>query len=76
MDDWKNFNETSLPGKKIYPPLNMENITDADDTNGNLILKDFEIKNLGEYFNLCFQSDTLLLADVLDNFRNMCLEIY
>ena len=53
----------------------MENITDADDTNGNLILKDFEIKNLGEYFNLCFQSDTLLLADVLDNFRNMCLEI-
>ena len=54
----------------------MENITDADDTNGNSILKDFEIKNLGEYFNLCFQSDTLLLADVLDNFRNMCLEIY
>ena len=36
----------------------------------------FEIKNLGEYHALYVQSDTLLLADVFKNFRNMCLEIY
>ena len=36
----------------------------------------FEIKNRGEYHDLYVQSDTLLLADVLQNFRNMCLEIY
>ena len=35
-----------------------------------------EIKNRGEYYDLYVQSDTLLLADVFENFRNMCLEIY
>ena len=29
-----------------------------------------------EYHNLSVQSDTLLLADVFENFRNMCFEIY
>ena len=36
----------------------------------------FEIKNLGKYHDLYVQSDTLLLADVYENFRNMCLNIY
>ena len=36
----------------------------------------FEIKNLDEYHDLYVQSDTLLLADVFENFRNMYLEIY
>ena len=37
---------------------------------------EFEIKNLGEYHDLHVQSDTLLLEDVFENFRNMCLDIY
>ena len=36
----------------------------------------FEINNIGEYHDLYVQSDTLLLADVYENFRNMCLDIY
>ena len=31
----------------------------------------FEINNRGEYHDLHVQSDTLLLADVFENFRNM-----
>ena len=31
---------------------------------------------LGEHHDLFVQSDTLLLADVSEKFRNMCLEIY
>ena len=34
------------------------------------------MKNLGEYHDLYVQSNTLLLADVFENFRDKCIEIY
>ena len=69
MDDWEKFNETSLLEKEdFYSHLNMEDITDADYVHAKKVCKDFEIKNLGEY-DLYVQSDTLLLADVLENFK-------
>ena len=36
----------------------------------------FKLKNLGEYHGLYVQSNTFLLADVFENFRNKCIEIY
>ena len=38
-------------------------------------IKEFKLKNLGDYHDLYIQSDTLLLADVFENFRNKCIEI-
>ena len=38
--------------------------------------KYFKIKHLGEDHDLYLKSDTLLLADVMENFRKMCLLIY
>ena len=77
IDDWEKFNETSLPEKEdFYSHLSMEDITDADYEHAKRVFKDFEIKHLGEYHDLYIQSDTLLLAEVSENFRNMCLEIY
>ena len=34
------------------------------------------MNNLGGYHDLYVQSDTLLLADVFENFRNICLKTY
>ena len=77
MDDWGKFNETSLPEKEdFYSCLNIKDITDIDYAHEKRVSKNFEIKNLGEYHDLYVQRDTLLLADVFVNFRNMCLEIY
>ena len=77
MGDWENFNETSLSEKEdFYNHLNRKDITDVDYAHAKRVCKDFEIKHLGDYHDLYFQSDTLLLADVFENFRNMCLKIY
>ena len=54
----------------------MEDIIDADCAHIKRVCKDFKIKSLVEYHDLYVQSDTLLLADVFENFRNMCLKIY
>ena len=77
MDNWERFSETSLPNKEsFYSNLNMENIDDIDYRHGNNVFKIFKLKNLGEYHDLYVQSDTLLLADVFENCRNKCLEVY
>ena len=54
----------------------MKDINDADYAHAKRVCKDFEIKDLGEYHDLYVQSDTLLLADVFENFGNMFLETY
>ena len=38
------------------------------------MFNEFNIKNLGEYPDLCFQSATLLLADVFENLKNKCID--
>ena len=77
MDSWLRFNETSLPDKEgFYSNLHMEGITDAGHRHADNVFKKFKLKHLGEYCDLHVQSDTLLLADVFENFRNMCIKVY
>ena len=40
------------------------------------VFEEFNLKNLSDYHDLHVQSDTLLLADAFENFRNRCIEIY
>ena len=77
MDSWERFNETSLPSKEdFYSNLNMENIDDIDYRHGNNVFKRYELENVGQYHDLYVQSDTLLLADAFENFRDMCIKEY
>ena len=76
MDNWERFNET-LPSKEsFYSNLNMEDIDDIDYRHRNNVFNKFKLNNLGDYHDLYVQSDTLLLADVFENFRDMCLKEY
>ena len=77
MDNWERFNETSLPSKEsFYSNLNLEGIDDIDYRHGNNVFNKFKLNNLGDYHDLYVQSDTSLLADVFENFRDMCLKEY
>ena len=66
-----------MPDKQaFYSSLNKEDITDFDQRHGKRVFKEYNNNNLGDYHDLYVQSDTLLLADVFENFRNKCIEIY
>ena len=63
MDDWENFNETSLPEKEdFYSHLNMEDITGADYSSTKRVCKDFEIKNLGKYHDFLCSKQYIIVS--------------
>ena len=75
MDSWEGFNEISLPSKRdFYSELILDNISDSDYEHAKKVFKKY-CKNMEEYHDLYVQTDTFLLADVYENFRNKCLEI-
>ena len=75
MDSWERFDEISLPEKKVfYSQLYLEDIANEDCKHAQKVFKEFNIKNLDESHDLYFQSDTLLLADGFENFRNTCIQ--
>ena len=77
IDNWERFSEKLLPSKKyFYSNLNMEDISDIDYRHPDNVFKGFKLENLGDYHYLYVQSDTLLLADVFNNFRDMCIKEY
>ena len=77
MDSWEKFDENTLPPKEaFYSNLNLEDISDEDYTHAQKVWDVFEINNIDDYHDLYVQSDTLLLAGVYENFRNMCFEKY
>ena len=76
MESWERFDERLLPDKKNYSKLIIKKIRDFDHWHVKRVFKNFNNKNLGYYHDLYIQSDTLLIADVFENFRDQCIEIY
>ena len=77
MNEWDTFNEKKLPCKEsFYSNLTMEDISDTDYKHANNVFEKFNLNNLGDYHDLYVRSDTLLHADIFENFRNACLNNY
>ena len=49
---------------------------DVDYKHAKIVFKNLINENLGDYHDLHVQSDTLLLADVFENFTDMCIKVY
>ena len=71
------FRETQLPPKEaFYSNLTESNIEDDEYERALKIWEHFGIRNLGQYHDLYLRTDVLLLTDVFENFRDLCLEYY
>ena len=77
MDSWDRFKETSLPSINcFYSNLNMSGVSDTDYEHACSIWREFGIRNMGEYHDLYLRTDVILLANVFESFRRVCLENY
>jgi len=71
------LSDTSFPPKyAFYSRLNEEAISDEDYKHAQKVWKEFNINSLREYHGLYNISDVLLLADVFENFRDVCMKNY
>ena len=77
MDTPEKLKETQLPSKEaFYSKLNDEDIMDENSAQAQEVWKTFEMKNLEDYHNLYNKIDVLLVADVFENFREICIKNY
>ena len=73
----KRFNETKLPDKNLfYSSLNDKDISDDDYEYVKMIWKEFDMKTFGDYHDLYLNTDVLLLSDIFNEFREICLTNY
>ena len=76
MDSWEKFKlPVPLDKNLYYSNLNDSNIKDEDLNHVRNVYNTLKITNLGQYHDLYVQSDTTLLADVFENFRDKGLDI-
>ena len=76
MNSWEKFKlPVHLEKEYYYSELNDSNINDGDIKQIKYVCNTFNVNKLGKYHNLYVSSDTALLADVFENFRDKCLAI-
>ena len=77
VDSITKLSETKLPPQEQFDSeLNHSHISDEDYEHARKVWKYFDMKTMRDYHNLYLKTDVLLLADVFENFRNVCVENY
>ena len=77
FDSPDKLKRTSLPPIEcFYNRLEGKAMTTKDYLHAKLIWKTFKCETFQDYHDLYMETDVLLLADVFENFRTVCLENY
>jgi len=76
-DGWDKLDEPSLPPQEeFYSTLNESGIMENEYTHAKEVWEHFGCRTLGEYSDLYLKIDVLLLTDVFENFRDICMKTY
>ena len=77
MDSIEKFNDTKPPPQEaFYSKLSGKGISEKNYKHVWNVWNTFKIKKFKDYHELYNVTDVLLLADVFENFRDLCLKIY
>ena len=76
MDSWEKF-EVVLPGiDKFYSKLNMSGISNEDYEHALNVWDKFKLKNMGDYHDLYLKTDVVVLANIFESCRKVCINNY
>jgi len=77
VDSLEKLKEEKLPPKQtFYSRLNDEDISDEDYNHAQKVWEEFGMSTFRDYLELYNKSDVLILADIFENFRNVCASNY
>ena len=77
MTDPSKFDEPHLPPKdKFYSTLQERDITDEDYDRACDVWTAYKCKSMKDFHDAYFTTDVLMLADVFENFRSICMKNY
>ncbi len=79
IDNFAKFDEAKLPpieGWRNNLKEYQYSVTDQELRYANRVFKVFKCRNIGDYHDLYLKTDVLLLADVFEEFRQVCYETY
>ena len=77
IDSYNKLYDEKLPNQEdFYSLLSSVECSDKNYEKAQIAWNTFKYKNFLDYHNIYLISDVLLLADIWDNFRNVCYKIY
>ena len=77
FDSFDRLSSTSLPPKEAFHSvLNDSGISEEDYLHAQNVWETFKMKTMRDYHDLYLKSDVLLLSDVFETFRDVCLYNY
>ena len=77
FDSFDRLSSTSLPPKEAFHSiLNDSGISEEDYMHAQRVWEIFDMKTMRDYHDLYLKSDVLLLSDVFENFRDVCMNNY
>ena len=77
MNSWERFGEQNLPDINNFDSrLRAEKCSEEDYAHAGEMWTHFRCKTMKDYHDLYLKTDVLLLADVFENFREVCMEAY